>query len=182
MRLVDVDVLVCGHRLDAPHHQADAAWFGDLLAGQEPYGIADLVLGGFLRIVTNPKVFSQPTPVETALDFAGLVRSQPTCVPVEPGQRHWGIFTGLGRSAASRGTGCPTPTWPRWRSSRAASGSPPTTTSAGSPGCGGVIRSRNSRPDAWHHHRVPAGAPCRGHRRYCPLGTSTSAHPNGANR
>jgi hypothetical protein len=44
---------------------------------------------------------------------------------------------------ASRGTWCPTPTWPRWRSSRAASGSPPTATSAGSPGCDGVIRSRN---------------------------------------
>jgi hypothetical protein len=34
--------------------------------------------------VTNPKMFRQPTPIETALGFAELVRTQPNCVPVEP--------------------------------------------------------------------------------------------------
>ena len=103
MRLVDVNLLVYAHRLDAPRHRDYAAWFRGLLADQEPSGISDLVLGGFLRIVTNPKVFRQPTPIETALDFAGVVRSQPNCVPVEPGQRHWDIFTGLCRSAGVKG-------------------------------------------------------------------------------
>ena len=103
MRLVDVNVLVYAHRLDAARHQEYADWLRDLLAGQEPYGIADLVLSGFLRIVTNPKVFRQPTPMETALAFAELVRAQPICVPVQPGQRHWGIFTGLCRAAGVKG-------------------------------------------------------------------------------
>ena len=61
------------------------------------------MLSGFLRVVTNPRVFGQPTPMEAALDFAGLVRSQPNHVPVEPGQRHWDIFTGLCRSAGVKG-------------------------------------------------------------------------------
>jgi predicted nucleic acid-binding protein len=46
MRLVDVNVLVYAHRLDAPRHADYAAWLRDLLAGQEPYGISDLVLSG----------------------------------------------------------------------------------------------------------------------------------------
>ena len=103
MQLVDVNVLVYAHRLDAPRHQDYADWLHGLLGGQEPYGMSDLVLSGFLRIVTNPKVFKQPTPTGTAVDFATLVRSQPNCVPVEPGQRHWGIFTGLFRSAGVKG-------------------------------------------------------------------------------
>jgi uncharacterized protein len=103
MRLVDVNVLVYAHRCDAARHQEYADWLRDLLAGQEPYGIADLVLSGFLRIVTNPKVFRQPTPMETALAFAEVVRTQPNCVPVRPGQRHWDIFTGLCRTAGVKG-------------------------------------------------------------------------------
>jgi hypothetical protein len=38
---------------------------------REPYGISDLVLSGFLRIVTNPKVFRQPTPRDFSR-FPGL--------------------------------------------------------------------------------------------------------------
>jgi uncharacterized protein len=103
MRLVDVNVLVYAHRLDAHRHQDYADWLRDLLAGQEPYGVSDLVLGGFLRVVTNPKVFKQPTPMETALGFTELLRTQPNGVPVEPGQRHWDIFTGLCRTAGVKG-------------------------------------------------------------------------------
>jgi uncharacterized protein len=103
MRLVDVNVLVYAHRLDAPRHQEYAGWLGELLAGQEPYGISDLVLSGFLRIVTHPKVFRQPTPIETGLAYAEVLRTQPNCVPVEPGQRHWGIFTRLCRTAGVKG-------------------------------------------------------------------------------
>ena len=103
MRLVDVNVLVYAHRLDTPRHEDYAAWLRGLLAGEEPYGISDLVLSGFLRVVTNPRVFRQPTPMETALEFAEALRAQPNCVPVEPAQRHWDIFSSLCRKAAVKG-------------------------------------------------------------------------------
>jgi toxin-antitoxin system PIN domain toxin len=103
MRLVDVNVLVYAHRLDAARHRDYADWLRGLVAGPEPYGISDLVLGGFLRIVTNPKVFRQPTPMETGLAFVEALRTQPNCVPVEPGRRHWEIFSELCRSAGVKG-------------------------------------------------------------------------------
>jgi toxin-antitoxin system PIN domain toxin len=65
--------------------------------------MADLVLSGFVWVVTNPRVFNVPTPIELALQFADRVRSQPNCVPVAPGPRHWGIFTSLCRSAEVKG-------------------------------------------------------------------------------
>jgi uncharacterized protein len=103
MRQVDVNVLVYAHRIDAPRHQDYADWLRNLLADQEPYGVSDLVLSGFLRVVTHPKVFNRPTPLETALAFVDLLRTQPNCVPVSPGQRHWDIFTGLCRAAGVKG-------------------------------------------------------------------------------
>ena len=103
MRLVDVNVLVYAHRLDTPGHQDHADWLRNLLADQEPYGMSDLVLSGFLRIVTNPKVFKRPTPLATALAFAEVLRGQPNCVPVAPGQRHWEIFTQLCLTAGVKG-------------------------------------------------------------------------------
>ena len=75
MRLVDVNVLVYAQRRDAARHEDYAFWLDGLLSGQEPYGISDLVLSGFLRIVTNPKVFRQPTPMEAALAFTEALRT-----------------------------------------------------------------------------------------------------------
>jgi toxin-antitoxin system PIN domain toxin len=103
MRLVDVNILVYAHRLDVPRHQDYADWLGDLLASEEPYGMSDLVLSGFLRIVTNPRVFRRPTPMETALDFTEILGTRPNCVPVQPGERHWDIFARLCRTAGVKG-------------------------------------------------------------------------------
>ena len=103
MRLVDVNVLVYAHRLDTLRHHDYADWLHGLIADQEPYGISDLVLSGFLRVVTNPRVFKHPTPLETALAFTEVLRTQPNCVPIAPGQRHWEIFTRLCRTADVKG-------------------------------------------------------------------------------
>jgi len=130
---------VYAHRQDAPGHKDYLDWLRGVLAGDEAYGISDLVLSGFVQVVTHPRVFSPPSPLDAALAFAGQVRGQPNCVPVTSGSRHWDIFTSLCRSAGVKGTSCPTRTWRRWRSSRAASGSRPTGISAGSRGCAGGI-------------------------------------------
>jgi toxin-antitoxin system PIN domain toxin len=66
--------------------------------------MSDLVLSGFLSIVTHPRIFRDPTPLETALTFAGVVRDRPNCVAVSPGERHWDIFTRLCRAAGARGS------------------------------------------------------------------------------
>jgi hypothetical protein len=103
MLLIDVNVLVYAHRKDAPNHRAYRRWLEDCVGSDEAYGMADLVLSGFLRVVTHPRVFSPPTPLETALRFAGELRSQPNCVPVSPGSRHWEIFLRLCRAARVKG-------------------------------------------------------------------------------
>ena len=103
MLLIDVNVLVYACRQDAPHHDRYAAWLGDLVNGDEAYGLADLVLSGFLRILTHPRIFVAPSSIAEALDFAEQVRGRPQCVSIAPGPRHWEVFTHLCRTAGVRG-------------------------------------------------------------------------------
>src|SRR5580693_2263339 len=69
MQLPDVNVLIYAHRQDAPEHDRYAAWLRALVEAPEPFAVAEIVLAGFLRIVTNPKVFRPATPMQTALVF-----------------------------------------------------------------------------------------------------------------
>lgn len=103
MLLLDVNVLVYAYREDAPDHRRFKSWLEDLVNGDEAYGVSDLALSGFLRIVTHPAVFNPPSPILDALVFVKEVRDQPNCVVVAPGVRHWEIFMGLCRTNGIRG-------------------------------------------------------------------------------
>lgn len=103
MQLPDVNVLLYAARRDAPDHNRYAEWLEDLLNGSEPYAISELVLSSFTRIATNRKAFQQPSTIEEALQFADQVREQPHCVRVQPGPRHWSIFSDLCRQVKAQG-------------------------------------------------------------------------------
>lgn len=57
--------------------------------------LADLVVAGFLRIVTSSGIFRRPTPLATAVDFVDGLVAQPTCLPVSAGERHWRVLREL---------------------------------------------------------------------------------------
>lgn len=103
MRLVDVNVLVYAFRADAPGHGAHRAWLEAMVGSDEAYAVSDHVLAGFLRVVTHPKVFHPPTPIEPALAFTHAFRERANAVPLAPRGRHWSIFTRLCREAEARG-------------------------------------------------------------------------------
>jgi toxin-antitoxin system PIN domain toxin len=103
MILPDVNVLVYAHWRYAPEHRRYREWLDGVIASDESYGIADVVLSGVIRIVTHPRIFSPPSTPEEAVGFAAHVRGQPNCVPVHPGPRHWEIFTRLCRESGARG-------------------------------------------------------------------------------
>src|SRR3990170_7096906 len=103
MLLPDVNILVYAYREDAPGHGRFREWVEDLVNGDQAYGMSDLVLSGFLRVVTHPAVFSPPSPVNDALSFVEDVRSQPNCVVLAPGARHWEIFARLCQTTVFRG-------------------------------------------------------------------------------
>lgn len=103
MLLFDVNVLVYAHREDTPEHDRYRAFVEEVINGDEAYAVSELVLSGFLRVVTHPKVFTRPSPLSSALAFLDEVRAQPTCVVVQPGPRHWDIFVELCKKGGAKG-------------------------------------------------------------------------------
>jgi len=103
MTLTDVNVLIYAHREESPEHRRYADFLTSLVTGVEPFGMSELVLHGFVRIVTNSRIFPEPTPTDVALEFAAALLRRPNCVPVRPGPRHWEIFDALCRDSRARG-------------------------------------------------------------------------------
>ena len=103
MILLDVNVLIHAFREDAPDHATLRPWLEQLVSSPSSFGIADLVLSGFLGVVTHPRVLDPPTPLERALEFAEALRAQPNCIVISPGERHWNTFVNLCLQAEARG-------------------------------------------------------------------------------
>ena len=55
MLLADVNVLVYAFRHDAPNHDEYRQWLEACVVADQAYGLAEQVLAGFLRVVTNPR-------------------------------------------------------------------------------------------------------------------------------
>ena len=103
MLLTDVNVLIYAHRAESPEHEAYARWLTDLATGEEPFGLSELVLSSVVRVVTNPRVFGTPTPVETALAYVDELLRRPNAVRLRPGSRHFELFQRLCRQTNASG-------------------------------------------------------------------------------
>ena len=68
----DVNVLIAASRSDHPHHKTAYAWLDEAVsscADGATLRLMPMVIASFLRLVTNPKIFVHPTPVEDAVGF-----------------------------------------------------------------------------------------------------------------
>ena len=95
MKLVDLNVLLYVVNQDAEHHQAVLDWWQKALNGDESIGLPWLVLLGFLRIATNPKIFPKPLVATTAIDKIDTWLSVPTVCVVAEKPDHWQILRTL---------------------------------------------------------------------------------------
>lgn len=103
MLLCDVNVLVYAFRADAPRHHEYRDWVHRRLALTEEFGVSELVLSGVLRVLTHPRIFNPPTPIDAALEFLDVLVRQPSVVILRPGDRHWSIYVDLVRRSGARG-------------------------------------------------------------------------------
>lgn len=101
--LADVNVLIYAHGIESTDHGRYAEWLEQHIAGPAPFGVSELVLSGFVRIVTSPQVFGKPTPLPQALAFCRSLLEQPTCRRLRPGPNHFEIFERLCSQAGVRG-------------------------------------------------------------------------------
>jgi uncharacterized protein len=101
--LPDVNILVHAFRSDTSYHVLCRKWLDSVVNGDARFGLSPQVLSGLLRITTHPKVFTEPSDLEEVVGFCDLLLAQPHCLIIQPGDRHWEIFTRLCLEANARG-------------------------------------------------------------------------------
>jgi len=103
MLLPDINILVYSHRNDVPDHDDYRTWLEDTLHGAEPVALCGPVLAGFVRIVTHPRVFTPPTPLEQALEFVAALRAGPAALTPSLTEHHLDAFLAACRGGRVRG-------------------------------------------------------------------------------
>jgi len=103
MNIADVNVLIHAFREDAADHRRFRGWLEEEIGRPEPFGVAELALSGFVRIVTHPRIFAPPAPLAEALSFCEILLKQPNAIVIRPTDRHWQIFQTLCSQAGARG-------------------------------------------------------------------------------
>ncbi len=76
----DVNVLIAASRSDHPHHKVAYASLKEAIAACDDGAslkLMPMVVGSFLRLVTNSKIFVHPTPVEIAVEFIDAILAMP---------------------------------------------------------------------------------------------------------
>lgn len=93
----DVNILVAASRQDHPHHAPALAWLEGALEASANGGslvILPMVATGFLRLVTHPKVFVEPTPSAAAQAFMRALLDSPGVVMLPLGDE-WPLLESL---------------------------------------------------------------------------------------
>lgn len=103
MDMPDVNVLIYAHRAEDAVHPAYRRWLENLVNGPSPFALSVLSAIGFLRIVTNRKIYPQPTPVEVAVATIDRLIAHPRCRLIVPGPNHWADVARLCRATGASG-------------------------------------------------------------------------------
>ena len=103
MILPDVNVLIYAFRRDVPQHAVCRQWLDSVISDDARFGMSPLVLGAFVRITTDSRIYAQPSTKGEAFGFCDDLLDQANCQIVEPGERHWDIFRRLCIETDARG-------------------------------------------------------------------------------
>jgi uncharacterized protein len=101
MDLLDANILIGAFRPDDPDHAVLKGWLEGTFSEGLSVTFPALVEVAFLRIVTHPKIFGVPSPLEEALGFlraiheSGLFQEAPWAPRARARWQHWCRELGL---------------------------------------------------------------------------------------
>ncbi len=85
MLMPDVNILVYAHRRDDLYHRPYSLWLDKVVNGSVPFCLSVLVAVAFVRIVTNRRIYRDPTPLAAALATIEQLADHPRCRLALPG-------------------------------------------------------------------------------------------------
>jgi len=99
----DVNLLLYATFSSYPQHGKAKEWWESVLSGNQTVNLGHVVLLGFLRISTHPRVFEVPLTLEEAIQVAESWLAQPNTRLISPGEGHWDSLKAMLRAGHAGG-------------------------------------------------------------------------------
>ena len=103
MIVPDINLLVYAYNAEDPNHEEAKVWWEDLLNGTDPVGLSWIVMSGFLRLMTHPRVLERPMGLSRATGHVRSWLELPSVLTLEPGKRFSSLFLGFLESSGAGG-------------------------------------------------------------------------------
>lgn len=103
MILPDINILVYAYNSASRYHENARYWLQEALAGPRMVGIAWAVGFGFVRLLSNPRIFTNPARPAELIGIVQSWLSLPTVRSIVPGVRHLEIAERLFRESGCSG-------------------------------------------------------------------------------
>ncbi|MBI4542736.1 MAG: type II toxin-antitoxin system VapC family toxin [Gemmatimonadetes bacterium] len=95
MKLIDLNLLLYAVNRDSARHKRAKLWLEATLSGEETVALPWVVLLGFLRIATSPRILTRRLRAEQAMSVVDGWLRLPSVVALDAGPEHWRILRGL---------------------------------------------------------------------------------------
>lgn len=103
MIALDTNLLVYAHREDSPFHEPALAVLQDLIGTGQRFAVPWPCAHEFVSIVTHARIYKNPTPLATALDFVQVLQELEHCSFLAEGDGHWPVLRALAEPARVQG-------------------------------------------------------------------------------
>jgi toxin-antitoxin system PIN domain toxin len=90
--VLDANLLLYAYDTKSPHHTAASAWLGGVFSGPELIGLPWQIIWAFLRLSTNPRIFTNSLSMEHAVSVVHEWMDLKQIRLLGPGERHWNLL------------------------------------------------------------------------------------------
>lgn len=95
MIAIDTNILVYAHRKDSEFHSAAARCVAELAEGAAAWAIPWPCLHEFLAIVTHPRIYRPPTPLEAGCEQVEAWMESPSLTTLAEAEGYWPLLRSI---------------------------------------------------------------------------------------
>ena len=103
MKVVDTNILVYAHREEMPFHDRARIVIRQLSEDASVWAITWASIHEFLAVVTNPRIFNSPTPMQKAWSFVDVLQKSPSLRFLSESPEHYATLQSLLRESKAVG-------------------------------------------------------------------------------
>ena len=103
MIIPDLNLLIYAYDVQSRFHRRASEWWIQCISENKPIGIPWIVVLGFIRLWTTPRLFANPMSVDHAARFVESWLERPNVRMIEPGPRHAELLFGFLRAEGKGG-------------------------------------------------------------------------------